>query len=86
MKNINKINEKVLGMEIKAKAAVKNAADKVKDVFKDEKGEGYVDTGIKIIISVVIGGLILAGLYALFNTSVIPSMKTKVTEMFNYAG
>lgn len=48
--------------------------------------EGYVDTGIKIIISVVIGGIILAGLYALFNTSIIPTMKTKVTEMFNYAG
>jgi hypothetical protein len=86
MRKINNINEKVMTTEIKAMAAVTNAKNKVKEVLKDKKGEGYVDTGIKIIISVVIGGVILAGLYALFNTSVIPTMKSKVTEMFNYAG
>ena len=86
MKKINNINEKVMTTEIKAMAAVTNAKNKVKEVLNDKKGEGYVDTGIKIIISVVIGGVILAGLYALFNTSVIPTMKSKVTEMFNYAG
>lgn len=86
MRKINNINEKVMTTEIKAMAAVTNAKNKVKEVLNDKKGEGYVDTGIKIIISVVIGGVILAGLYALFNTSVIPTMKSKVTEMFNYAG
>ncbi len=83
---MKKINEKVMRTEIKAMTAFANAKNKVKAVLGNKKGEGYVDTGIKIIISVVIGGIILAGLYALFNTSVIPTMKTKVTEMFNYAG
>ena len=41
-------------------------------------GEGYVDTGVKIIIAVVVGGVLLAGLYALFNTT--------ITEMFSYSG
>ncbi len=86
MRKINNINEKVMTTEIKAMTAVTNAKNKIREVLKDKKGEGYVDTGIKIIISVVIGGVILAGLYALFNTSVIPTMKSKVTEMFNYAG
>ena len=49
-------------------------------------GEGYIDTGVKIIIGVVIGGVILAGLYALFNTTVIPTLTTKIQGMFNYAG
>ena len=49
-------------------------------------GEGYIDTGVKIIIGVVIGGVILAGLYALFNTTIIPTLTTKIGEMFNYAG
>ena len=49
-------------------------------------GEGYVDTGVKIIIGVVIGGVILAGLYALFNTTIIPTLTTKIGEMFNYSG
>ena len=43
-------------------------------------------TGVKIIIGVVIGALILAGLYALFNNVVIPNMTTKVTNMFSYTG
>ena len=49
-------------------------------------GEGYVDTGVKIIIAVVVGGVLLAGLYALFNTTIIPTLNTKITEMFGYAG
>ncbi len=54
--------------------------------LKNRSGEGYVDTGVKIIIGVVIGGLLLAGLYALFNTTVIPNMTTKITNMFSYTG
>lgn len=49
-------------------------------------GEGYVDTGVKIIIAVVVGGVLLAGLYALFNTTIIPTLTTKITGMFGYTG
>ena len=49
-------------------------------------GEGYVDSGVKIIIAVVVGGVILAGLYALFKTTILPTLNTKITEMFGYAG
>ena len=49
-------------------------------------GEGYIDTGVKIIIGVVVGGVILAGLYALFNTTIIPNLTTKIGNMFNYSG
>ena len=38
------------------------------------------------IIGVVIGGVILAGLYALFNTTIMPTVTSKVTELFNYQG
>ena len=47
--------------------------------------EGYVDSAMKIIISVVIGGLLLAGLYTLFNGTVIPTLTTKIGEMFSYS-
>ena len=59
---------------------------RTKTVIFGNTAEGYIDTGVKIIIGVVIGGVILAGLYALFNTTVIPTMTTKIGEMFNYAG
>ena len=48
--------------------------------------EAYVDTGVKILIAVVIGALILGGLYALFNTTIMPTVTSKITALFNYSG
>ena len=42
----------------------------MKAKLKEKRGEGYVDTAIKILIAVVLGALLLAGLYALFNDTV----------------
>ena len=65
---------------------VDNAMISAKVAMENNTAEGYVDTGVKIIIGVVIGGVILAGLYTLFNSTVIPTLTTKITEMFNYTG
>lgn len=54
--------------------------------LKEKKAEGYVDTAIKILIAVVLGALLLAGLYALFDDTVLPTLVRRVEEMFNYAG
>ena len=62
------------------------AAATVKTTVESTTGEGYIDTGVKIIIGVVVGGVILAGLYALFNTTIIPALTEKISGMFNYAG
>ena len=62
------------------------AAATVKTTVESTTGEGYIDTGVKIIIGVVVGGVILAGLYALFNTTIIPTLTEKISGMFNYAG
>ena len=56
----------------------------VKKVVSNKRGEGYVDSGVKILIAVVIGALLLAGLYALFNTTIIPTLTTKISGLFNY--
>ena len=55
-------------------------------VLADKKGENYVDTAVKILIAVVLGALLLAGLYALFNTTIMPTVTTKITELFSYNG
>ena len=69
---------------------IKNRAERavvsVQTTLASKKAEGYVDTGVKIIIGVVIGGVILAGLYALFNTTIIPTLTEKIGNMFNYSG
>ena len=74
-KLINSIKNKCNSAIISTRTAIESTS-----------GEGYIDTGVKIIIGVVIGGVILAGLYALFNTTIIPTLTTKIGEMFNYAG
>ena len=72
---------------------MKNAAQNVKAValragmlMKDTKGENYVDTAVKILIAVVLGALLLAGLYALFGDVVMPTLTQRIQDMFNYAG
>lgn len=74
-KIFNKAQNKANEMAIKAKTTLDNA-----------KAEGYIDTGVKIIIGVVVGAVILGGLYALFNGVVIPRLNTEIQDMFNYAG
>lgn len=70
----------------KIKSKFNKAIVSTKTAIESTSGEGYIDTGVKIIIGVVIGGVILAGLYALFNTTIIPTLTSKIQGMFNYAG
>ena len=74
-KFFNKVQNKANELAVRAKTTLDNA-----------KAEGYIDTGVKIIIGVVVGAVILGGLYALFNTVIIPRLNTEILEMFNYAG
>ena len=76
MKNfMNKVQNMVNSLAIRGKATLENA-----------KGEGYIDTGVKIIIGVVVGAVILGGLYALFDNVILPTLETRIDGMFDYAG
>ena len=79
---INWIKTKI--NNVKAKAVEKYVQAQV--AIENKRAEGYVDTGVKILIAVVIGALLLAGLYALFNSTIMPTVTTKVSSLFNYAG
>ena len=57
-----------------------------KSVLCSRRAEGFVDTALKILIAVVIGALILAGLYALFGDTILPTLTRRITDLFNYAG
>ena len=74
-KIINSITNKFNSMVVRTQTAIANT-----------RGEGYVDSGVKILIAVVIGALLLSGLYALFNTTIMPTVTSKITELFNFAG
>jgi uncharacterized membrane protein len=55
-------------------------------VLVSNRAEGYIDTAVKILIAVVLGALLLAGLYALLEGTVLPTLVQRIKEMFNYAG
>ena len=74
-KFFNKMQNKANALVIRAKTTLDNA-----------KAEGYIDTGVKIIIGVVVGAVILGGLYALFDNVILPTLETRINGMFNYAG
>jgi len=76
--------EVLIMRKIITKATLK--ALQAKELFKSAKGENFVDSGIKILIAVVIGALLLGGLYALFGDVILPTLNQKVTDMFNFAG
>lgn len=61
-----------------------NTRDKINARLSDNSGQGSVETAIQILIAVVLGALILAGLYALMDGTVLPTLTQKVQEMFNY--
>lgn len=79
MKKIrNQVNRMCGVFAVKAMEARKKLAER--------SGEGYVDTAVKILIAVVLGALLLAGLYALFKDTVLPTLVNRIQQMFNYAG
>ena len=69
------IKNKATEMAVRANSAIENVI-----------AEGYVDSGVKILIAVVIGALLLAGLYTLFNSTIMPTVTQKIQELFNYKG
>lgn len=54
--------------------------------FKNKKGYGFVDSGVKILIAIVIGSLLLGGTYTLTKDTVLPTVKSKVESLFDYSG
>ena len=74
-KMMKKVNRKMTEMAIRARIALDN-----------RKGASGVDIAVAILISVVIGALLLAGLYLLFDQTVLPTLKEKIQGMFNYTG
>lgn len=65
---------------------ITNKAIAVKAATTNNRGEGYIDTAVKILIAVVLGALLLAGLYLLFGDVVMPTLTERIKEMFNYVG
>mgnify|MGYP007050377217 CR=1 FL=1 len=67
------MNRKILSMKTRIHNALSN-----------ERGDFYISDGVKIIIAVVLGALLLAALTNIFNPTVIPRITTEITNLFSY--
>ncbi|SHN87936.1 DUF6133 family protein [Desulfitobacterium chlororespirans] len=84
-KIMDKVNEGTIRLYIQGRMG----KEKLIAVLSDQRGAGESDStsaAVKILTSVVLGGLVLAGLYALFSGTVLPNLKSRIESMFNYGG
>ena len=55
----------------------------MRNILKNKRGEGHIGTAMKIIIGVVIGALILGGLYLLFDNVILDSTAARIEALFD---
>ena len=81
MKNV--ISNLATRVSLKAQE-LKNSA---KECLDNENGDFYVSEGVKVIIAVILGSLLITAMIALFNQQIIPGIQDKITELFDaYSG
>ena len=81
MKNV--ISNLATRVSLKAQE-LKNSA---KECLDNENGDFYVSEGVKVIIAVILGSLLITAMVALFNKQIIPGIQDKITELFDaYSG
>ena len=85
-KLFSKIKTKVTSIKERIKSKATVLATRATLAVANVRADGYVDSGVKILIAVVIGALLLAGLYTLFNGTIMPTVTNKVKELFNFKG
>lgn len=81
MKNV--ISNLATRVSLKAQE-LKNSA---KECLDNENGDFYVSEGVKVIIAVILGSLLITAMVALFNQQIILGIQDKITELFDaYSG
>ena len=85
-KFFQKITNTIHSAASHVKSAFIETAVRTETAVANNRAEGYVDSGVKILIAVVIGALLLSGLYTLFNTTIMPTVTTKIQSLFNFKG
>lgn len=71
-KAINFLRGKATALQIRVRSAVSN-----------QRGDFYISDAVKVIIAVVLGGLLLAAITLIFNSTVIPKITQAITDLFS---
>lgn len=58
-----------------------------RDAINNENGDYYISDGVRVIIAVILGSLLITAMVALFNSQIIPGIQDKITDLFDaYSG
>ena len=66
----------------KAYLKAQNLKESAKEALDNENGDFYISEGVKVIIAVILGSLLITAMVALFNSQIIPGIQDKITELF----
>ena len=66
----------------KIKISALRTMNRARTILADDKGDFYISDGVKIIIAVVLGALLLAALTNIFNGTVIPRITREIKALF----
>lgn len=80
---MNKIRKAINDFSLKLYVKAVSLKDSAVEAVTNTEGDAYIDTVVKILIAVVVGALILWGLYALMEDVVMEELEDKISELFN---
>lgn len=66
----------------KVKSGAVRTMNRARTILANDKGDFYISDGVKIIIAVVLGALLLAALTLIFNDTVIPRITREIEGLF----
>ena len=64
-----------------AKQKARELADRTAAALTDRTGQGTLDVAITVLISIVLGALILAGLYLIVDDTVLPTITQRIKDV-----
>lgn len=79
MKNfLSSLKNKVNALAVR----VHSTAVCTQTAIANDNGDFYISDGVRVIIAVVLGALLLAAMTLIFNGTVIPRITEEITELF----
>lgn len=79
-------NNKSILLVLDARCKASGMFERTKKAIYNKDGQGTLDVAVTVLISIVLGALILAGLYLVINSTVLPTITQKIQDMFDFKG
>lgn len=83
MRKFHQTKEMLKNLEMRA---AQKAIDAYLFIKSDHSGSTWIEYALIIAVVCVVGALVIGGLYTLFKDSIMPTISSKSTSMFNYGG